>query len=566
MHDSYSLKNDKKVLLLFMLGWFIINAMQAAFLGVDGDEAYYWVLSRNIDWGYFDHPPVVALLIRLGESFAHGFLFTRLGTIIVTTLTIGIIYKALPDNIKNIKYYLWLFAATLLFNVYSFITTPDAPLLFFSALFFLAYKKYLAKDSLPNALWMALAVTGMFYSKYHGLLPVIFVVLSNIKLLTRKSFWLMVLLVVILFLPHLYWQYTHDWATVRFHLLERGIKIYKLKYTTNYLLGQILVWGPVISILFFINLYKIKITDKYLKAHLYNFTGVLILFLFSSFKNNVQPHWTLVAGSSYIVLFMQLLHNRSSNFRKNFIRLSYVNVIIIIAARLLFLIPNSPFTKIKNYKPLFHAQAWADSIYGKAAGSPVIFSNSYIMPSLYSYYHPDAKTFGYNTKKYRKNQYSINNQDRILDGKKIDWFKETDSCEHEHSIRSSYKNGCLIGIDSFSAISNLKITALNLPTHLKAARTYSIKIKIENTGAYTIINRNNLQIEYSYSPLSYKVYDGKEKYIFLTKIIPPGYTTMAYIQITAPAIAGKNRILFSFKNGILEGNFASTYYSVTVDD
>ena len=32
------------------------------------DEAYYWVWSRHLAAGYLDHPPMVALLIRLGTA------------------------------------------------------------------------------------------------------------------------------------------------------------------------------------------------------------------------------------------------------------------------------------------------------------------------------------------------------------------------------------------------------------------------------------------------------------------------------------------------------------------
>lgn len=67
---------ESRLLYYFMGFWFIVNALQAYFLGLEGDEAYYWHLSQQLDWSYFDHPPMVALLIRVGESLGHGSLFT----------------------------------------------------------------------------------------------------------------------------------------------------------------------------------------------------------------------------------------------------------------------------------------------------------------------------------------------------------------------------------------------------------------------------------------------------------------------------------------------------------
>ncbi|MFT4093954.1 MAG: glycosyltransferase family 39 protein [Niabella sp.] len=558
--------NSTRLLLWFMCGWFIVNAFQAYFLGVDADEAYYWMLSQQLDWGYFDHPPVVTLLIQAGESFGHGPFFTRLGTLLISTCSIAVIYAALPDDLKNLKYYLWLFAATLLFNVYSFITTPDAPLLFFSACFFYAYKRFLKAETLGNTLLMALSVTGMFYSKYHGVLPVLFVVLSNLRLLANPKCWLMAAIVIILFFPHLYWQYAHEWATVKFHLFERATKKYKIEYTTNYLLGQLLVWGPVISIFFYISLHKIKTKDKLVRAHLFNFTGILSLFFLSSFRNNVQPHWTLVAGTSFVVLFMYLIVNGTDTFRRAFLTLCYINIALILITRILFFIPGSPVVKIKNYKPFFQARAWADSIYQKAGATPVIFTNSYSAPSLYRFYHPDVTTIGYNTKTYRKTNYSISNEEKKLDGKDAFWFREGAPADSLIKIFSAYKDGNLVPVKNFSAIQNLKIRVTGLPQKVKKGQHLTVHLKIENNSTDTIYNRNGLVIEYSYTPLSYTVNNGAGSMNFTESVIPPGYTTTIPFTIVAPAETGKNRILFSFRNGIFDGNFASDYYRLEVAD
>lgn len=197
--EARNITRERKLLLWFMLGWFIINCLQASFLGLDGDEAYYWMLSRQPSWGYFDHPPLAPLLINIGESIGHGPLFTRLSTIILSTLTIPFVYAALPNSLKSIRWFLLLYAGAVVLSVYGFITTPDAPLLFFSAVFFYGYKRFLKQDNFLNTLIMTVAITGMFYSKYHGILPVAFVVLSNPRLLLNKFFWLMVIMVTLLF-------------------------------------------------------------------------------------------------------------------------------------------------------------------------------------------------------------------------------------------------------------------------------------------------------------------------------------------------------------------------------
>jgi len=46
--------------------WAILNLLSAPFTGLAHDEAYYWMYSKKLDWGFYDHPPAVALIIKAG--------------------------------------------------------------------------------------------------------------------------------------------------------------------------------------------------------------------------------------------------------------------------------------------------------------------------------------------------------------------------------------------------------------------------------------------------------------------------------------------------------------------
>lgn len=301
-------KKNYAPLFFFILIWFAVNVLQACFTGIDGDEAYYWTYSQHLQWGYFDHPPMVALFIKLGELFGHGYFFTRIGTILLSAATVYFGFRALPEYLQNIRWYILSFASVLIFHIYSFVATPDAPLFFFTVLFFYAYKEYLRKENLKHTIFLALTIIGLLYSKYHGVLPVFFVFLSNPKLILKRSAWMVVTLVVIAFIPHLYWQYQHDWPTVRYHLFERNQERYTLDKTGNYILGQLLIFGPFTTIVALISFFRSrKPNDLYFRAHQFTFFGVLLFFLLSSFKKNIEPHWTLVAGFSFVVLLLNLL-------------------------------------------------------------------------------------------------------------------------------------------------------------------------------------------------------------------------------------------------------------------
>ena len=64
------LKLYKFLLPISILLLFILNVVQGGTTELLPDEAYYWVYSQYLDWGFFDHPPLVArryYLSRMGS-------------------------------------------------------------------------------------------------------------------------------------------------------------------------------------------------------------------------------------------------------------------------------------------------------------------------------------------------------------------------------------------------------------------------------------------------------------------------------------------------------------------
>lgn len=549
-----------------MAAWFVLNCLQAAFLGVEGDESYYWVLSQQLDWGYFDHPPMVALLIKMGESIAHGPLFTRLGTVFISTLTIPIIFAALPEKLQHAKLFILLFLSIVILHVYGFVATPDAPLLFFSALFFYGYKSFLKKENVYSILMLTVSITGMFYSKYHGILPVFFVVVSNPKLLTRINFWIVILLATLLFLPHLYWQYLNDWPTFRYHLNERLGKPYEVSFTALYFMGQLLIWGPFVSFFFFTSIWKISVRDPLIRAYLFTYVGILLFFLLSSFKYKIEPHWTLVAATAYIALFIQILKEIPLKSRSRFFNIAILNIVLILIARVLLFLPISFFQKSSNYAPIFLGKNWANKVYLRAGDKPVLFTNSYILPSLYKYYHPNANSIGYNTKAYRKTHYSLSTEDCKYNGQDILEYKfMADSIRNKDIIYFPLKSGKLVPYREYTCINNLKLTAINLPSIVKANSTFPIKIIIENKGKSTIkITEESLRIDYAFFSTKINYINSEDRFVLPDKIIPPDYKTTVTILVKAPRKIGEYRFLLSIVNGHLEGNFASPFYKIEI--
>ena len=214
-------KEKFPILLLIAFGLILlINVLQGIFTELDPDEAYYWMYSRDLDWGYFDHPPFVALLIRLGSSLLPGSIGLRLWAPILQLFSLWIMWKMLgsPRGKKQLYAFILLGLAFPMFQVYGFVMTPDVPLLFFTVLFLWAYQRFLENKSLLNALFWGATMALLLYSKYHGILIIGMSVLANLQLLRQRNFYLASIFGLILFLPHFYWQFSNQFPSFQYHL------------------------------------------------------------------------------------------------------------------------------------------------------------------------------------------------------------------------------------------------------------------------------------------------------------------------------------------------------------
>src|SRR5476651_1358638 len=90
----------------FLLCWTILNALQAYTLEIHADEAYYWLYSRFLDWGYFDHPPMVAIFIRIGDSLMHNEFGLRLMTVLASTLSLYVLWLIIKRYQVEAKWFI----------------------------------------------------------------------------------------------------------------------------------------------------------------------------------------------------------------------------------------------------------------------------------------------------------------------------------------------------------------------------------------------------------------------------------------------------------------------------
>jgi 4-amino-4-deoxy-L-arabinose transferase-like glycosyltransferase len=199
---------QKKHLYLFLLIWAIINLAQSALTELFHDEAHWWMFSQHLEWGFWDHPPAAPFLIFLGYEIFPNELGVRLFTVLSSLTTIYLIWDLIRP--KDSLLFFGLLSSIFIFHIGGFMVAPDIPLILTTALFFWLYQRYADNDDWRIALLLGLVIAGMAYSKYHGAIVLFFTLLGNWRILGRRSFYLIPALALLLYLPHLYWQYVND--------------------------------------------------------------------------------------------------------------------------------------------------------------------------------------------------------------------------------------------------------------------------------------------------------------------------------------------------------------------
>lgn len=441
-------------LFLYLLGAIlVINLIQAFFTELIFDEAYYWYYSQNLAWGYFDHPPMVAWLIKVSSFFFNEELGVRFITVIFSVVTPIVLWMLIDvDRKKNFvsHFFVLIFSMTLL-NAYGFFTLPDTPLLFFTALFLLVYKKFIESPSFLLSLVMGIVMAALMYSKYHAVLVIVFVLLSNLKLLTNKYAWLSIIVALVCFTPHFMWLYENDFVSIKYHLLERPNSAYDFnKFTLGFLINLVAIFGFTFPWVYKA-LFNTKPKDLFFRALLFLTYGILLFFFISSFNRRVQTQWIIIISIPMVVIvFKHILENEST--RKWIYRMGIVNIVILLILRIGLV-----------HKPLFPVfyethgnKQWVDQIASKAGDLPVVFENSYRNAPMYTFYSGN-KSFSLNNINYRQNQYTIDNSESEVQHKRVLYIAKS---LPEKELRFTKADGSIYYgkfIDDFESFRKLRV-------------------------------------------------------------------------------------------------------------
>jgi 4-amino-4-deoxy-L-arabinose transferase-like glycosyltransferase len=252
---------------LIVLALVVLRLVAAAVTPLSFDEAYYWMWSKHLAFGYYDHPPMVALVIRLGTMIAGD---TELGVRLVSILSAlpmsYAVYRAaaiLFGGVRVAASAVILLNVTLMAAVGTLIVTPDSPLLVASS--FVLF--YLAKvlDTGRGAWWLAVgaAIGAALVSKYTALFfgPAILIWLVSVPKLRHwlLSPWLYLggLVALVCFSPVILWNADHQWVSFIKQIGRARIEDFRPAFLAELVPTQIAFATPLVFILGAMGLYAL---------------------------------------------------------------------------------------------------------------------------------------------------------------------------------------------------------------------------------------------------------------------------------------------------------------------
>ncbi len=235
-----------------------IGALNFTTFNLFGDEAQYWLWSKDIDFGYFSKPPFLSWIIRVyTEILGSSFVSLKLLPSFVYLLISWSIYNLLINTGLNKKdsfagCLIFLFIPAVSFS--SFIISTDLFLLLFWTLSLNELVKINGEHSLKNFILLGIFLGLGFLSKYAAIYFVIclFLLISFDKRF-RKIFFdnlfgfcLTFLCVFVIIVPNIIWNFNNDWITLQ-HTSDNAnfgnIEIDLIR-GLEFLLIQVLMLGP----------------------------------------------------------------------------------------------------------------------------------------------------------------------------------------------------------------------------------------------------------------------------------------------------------------------------------
>ena len=231
----------------------------AALTPLTYDEAYYWTWSRHLAGGYYDHPPMAALVIRLGTLIAGDTEFgVRLVSVLLALPMSWAIWRTaaiLFGDARVAASATLLLNATLMVAAGTLIVTPDAPLIVATS--FVLYTLAKVLETGRGGWWLGvgaavgLALLSKYTALWFGVCILIWLIAVPQLRPWLRSPWpyLGGIVAFALFAPVIAWNAQHQWVSFIKQLGRARVDSLTLRFFGEMIPAQIGFATPLVFML-----------------------------------------------------------------------------------------------------------------------------------------------------------------------------------------------------------------------------------------------------------------------------------------------------------------------------
>ncbi len=281
----------------------VIKLIIGATLPFSSDEAYYWVWSQNLQLSYFDHPAMIAWLLKLGHVFdAFGL---RWPVIVLGHCSWILIYELFKSELVGTRLWIWVAVMFLnpLFGWGTFLAIPDTPAAFFLCASLYASVRWYEAKHIKWALALGVSLGLGFNSKYHMVLfvPAFLIWITWLRG-WRYVRWAHVPIIIftgiLCSLPVLIWNYQNNFDSFLFQL-HHGLssEARRISWPFEYLGSQVALLFPTV---FWLALRRP--TDSRRKLLYVMGWFPILFFLWSSFSARPEGNWPILGYAPLLTL------------------------------------------------------------------------------------------------------------------------------------------------------------------------------------------------------------------------------------------------------------------------
>lgn len=303
-------------------------------LGLHGDEAQYWAWSKDLDWGYFTKPPMIAWIIAITTGlFGDAEWAIRISSPILHAVTAYIIYRTtrfLYDGLTGFLAVILYFLMPALW-LSSGIVSTDVPLLLCWAAAMNAWVHLREHPTWPRYLQLALAFGLGMLCKYAMLffLPALGLAFlfdqKTRRALNSINGYAAALLSLFIISPNIIWNINHDFATFSHTVANANIKN-EIPFHPDELFtfwgDQLFIFGPitlVIMVFAIIAAFKRRLDAPSFWVALFAVSPLAII-SFEALISRANANWAVTAYVAAAILTahygVKFWHAGEARFKK----------------------------------------------------------------------------------------------------------------------------------------------------------------------------------------------------------------------------------------------------------